>query len=144
MEREQIDERVARAHELHKKGYNCAQAVVCSCADLVGVDEALAFKMVEGFGRGMGDYSQTCGAVSGGVAAIGCASSDGPHNPRTKGATYKLAKQLVERFREQNGSTLCAELRGLAGGPMLRTCPGCVEDGIRMTIDVLQEAGIVE
>lgn len=130
--------RVARAHELHESGFNCAQAVACVCADLVGVDEATAFKMTEALGGGMGGFTETCGAISGGVAVIGYQTSDGPHNPKTKGATYKQVKQLVARFQEQNGSTLCREIKGLTGGPVLRTCPDCVDDGIRFTLDILE------
>ena len=45
----QKSERVAKALENHKKGYNCAQAVACAYADLFGVDEKTAFRMTEGF-----------------------------------------------------------------------------------------------
>ena len=94
--------------------------------------------MTEGFGGGMGRFTETCGAISGGCALIGYARSDGPHNPKTKGATYKLTRQLVSRFEEQNGSTLCKELKGLTGGMVLRSCPDCVEDGVRMTLEILE------
>ena len=132
-----IEARVARAHELHGGGFNCAQSVACACADLVGADEAIAFKLTEGLGGGMGGFTETCGAISGGAAIIGFAMSDGPHNPQTKGATYKQVRRLVSRFAEQNGSTLCKELKGKAGGPVLRSCPDCVDDGVRMTLDIL-------
>ena len=38
----------------HDKGYNCAQSVACTYADLVGLDEATMFKVTEGLGKGMG------------------------------------------------------------------------------------------
>ena len=98
MENEEIEKRIARAHELHESGFNCAQAVACTCADLVGLDQATAFRMTEGLGGGMGGFTETCGAISGGCAIIGYATSDGPHNPKTKGATYKKVRQLVARF----------------------------------------------
>ena len=135
----QIAARIARAHELHESGYNCAQSVACACADLVGLDADTAFRMTEGLGGGMGAFSETCGAVSGGVAVIGYGNSAGPEAPRSKGATYKLVRRLVNGFREQNGSTLCAELKGQTGGPVLRSCPGCVEDGCRLTCEVLRD-----
>jgi len=137
MNQQEIERRVARAHELHESGFNCAQAVACACADLLGIEEETAFKMTEGLGGGMGGFTETCGAISGGCAIIGYATSDGPHNPNTKGSTYKKTRQLVERFGAQNGSTLCKELKGLTGGPVLRSCPDCVDDGIRMTLDIL-------
>ena len=134
MEREEKAARVARALELHKRGFNCAQAVACACADLAGIDEAVAFRMVEGLGGGMGCFSETCGAVSGACAIVGASVSEGPDNPRTKGSTYKLTRHIVESFRAQNGSTLCGEIKGLTGGPMLRSCPGCVEDATRLAL----------
>lgn len=142
MDTQEIEKRVAHAHELHRSGCNCAQAVACACADIVGIDEATAFRMTEGFGSGMGGNTETCGALSGGVAVVGYAMSDGPHNPKTKRETYQQVKQLIARFKEQNGSTLCGDLKGLTGGPVLRSCPDCVDDGIRMTLDVLRELGV--
>ena len=137
MKQEDIDARVERALAFHKKGFNCAQCVACACADMVGLDEDEAFRLMEGFGAGMGGFNQTCGAISGGVAVLGYANSGGTQNPKTKGSTYKLAKQLVERFGEMNGSTMCGDLKGLTGGPVLRSCDGCIEDGLRLTVDVL-------
>ncbi|MBQ9001517.1 MAG: C_GCAxxG_C_C family protein [Eggerthellaceae bacterium] len=137
MNQQEIDERIARALEMHSRGFNCAQCVTCACADLVDADEATAFKMVEGLGGGMGGFTETCGAIAGGATVLGFATSDGPHNPRTKGATHKKTKQLVARFSEKNGSTLCKELKGLTGGPVLRSCDGCIEDALRLTLDLL-------
>ena len=34
-----MTKRVEKAMELHKKGYNCAQAVACSFCDVVQMDE---------------------------------------------------------------------------------------------------------
>ena len=107
MDQAVIDERKAKAIELHDRDFNCAQSVACACCDLVGLDEATAFRMLEGFGGGMGDHSETCGALSGAVALIGYSMSEGPHNPPTKLATYEQVKPLVARFREQEGATLC-------------------------------------
>ena len=131
------EELVERALELHHGGYNCAQCVACACAQTVGVDEDEAFRLMEGFGAGMGGFDQTCGAISGGVAMLGFSNSGGTANPRTKGSTYKLSKQLVTRFGEMNGSTLCGDLKGLTGNPALRSCDGCIEDALRLTLDIL-------
>ena len=40
--------RVKETIERHDKGYNCAQSVACTYADLVGLDEATMFKVTEG------------------------------------------------------------------------------------------------
>ena len=79
--------------------------------------------MTEGLGGGIGGFTETCGAISGGCAIIGYATSDGPHNPTTKGATYEKTRQLVERLGAQNGSTICKELKGLTGSPPCARAP---------------------
>ena len=120
---EQMEARVSRALDLHKDGFNCAQCVACACAGEVGMDEDLAFRMMEGFGGGMGRFDQTCGAISGGVAVLGMQRSGGPAaKPRTKGATYKLSKRLTQEFAAANGSTSATSSRA-PGKTVTRVSP---------------------
>lgn len=132
----------ARAAAYHNQGYNCAQAVICALAPALGIDADAAFRLAEGFGAGMGGMSETCGAISGAVMAAGQAVSDGPGNPTTKGCTYQLSREIAGRFRKENGSTICRELKGIgrAEGP-LRACAGCIDDAIDIAVDVLGTAG---
>ena len=99
-----------RALELHGMKYNCAQAVACTLAPLIGADEELCFRAAEGLGGGMGGLTETCGAVSGAAMAIGLANSNGQDDRTSKQATYRIVRKLVNDFREQNGSTLCLSL----------------------------------
>ena len=123
---------------LHDKKYNCCQAVACAFAQEVGVDEATLFQAGEGFGLGMGCMECTCGAVSGAVRLAGFKNSDGNlDNPGTKAATYKLSREIVEKFIETNGSMICRELKGVDTGKVLRTCPGCIEDSVELVQEVL-------
>ena len=133
------DALVARALELHARGFNCAQSVACTLAPLVGADEDACFRATEGFGAGMGCLTETCGAISGGVTVIGMARSNGASNPTSKAATYRIVRQLVGRFHEQNGATLCSDLKGVATKQPLRSCDGCIEDALAITIDLLEE-----
>ncbi|MCH3968205.1 MAG: C-GCAxxG-C-C family protein [Atopobiaceae bacterium] len=127
-----------RAAALHNAGYNCAQAVACSFADDLGVDERTIFRACEGLGLGMGGTACTCGAVSGACVAVGLATSDGDlDDPRTKRDSYALSRQVTERFGQRNGSTTCCELKGMTGGPMLRTCDGCVRDAAAIAAELL-------
>ena len=112
----------------HSCGYNCAQAVVCSFADKLGMDEQQLFKLSEGFGLGMGS-KKVCGAVSGMQMVAGFLSSDGNMDaPATKAQTYKGMRELQQEFENKNSSIICEELLGGPGKPKLRSCPGCVED----------------
>lgn len=144
MDQHEIDRRVALADDMHNRNFNCAQCVALACADLVGLDEKTAFKMLEGFGAGMGGLTQTCGAISGAVAVVSYPSSDGPDNPTTKSATYKQVRRVVSEFEEQVGSTLCNQIKGLVGGEMLLSCPDCIALGVRLALAALQRAEVVE
>ncbi|MGI6094007.1 MAG: C-GCAxxG-C-C family protein [Lachnospiraceae bacterium] len=122
--------RVEKALEKKKNGYNCAQAVVCAFCDVLDVEENDLFRIMEGFGGGMGTMECVCGAVSGAVALTGLKNSIGCDNPTTKRETEAKAKEIVEKFKEMNGSVVCGELKGLVTKQPLRSCDGCVEDAV--------------
>ena len=87
--------RVERAAEYHKKGYNCAQAIVCAFCDKVGLDEETAFKVSEGLGLGVSDTYGTCGAVTGMALIMGMANRCGDlEAPVSKADTYKKVREL--------------------------------------------------
>lgn len=127
-----------QAIALHDKKYNCCQAVACAFAEEIGVDEATLFKAGEGFGLGMGGMSCTCGAVSGAVLLAGFKNSDGnTDSPATKADTYKLSREIADKFIAKNGSMMCKELKGVETGKVLRPCAGCIEDGVELVQEVL-------
>ena len=130
--------RVEEAAKRHEKGYNCAQAVACTYCDLVGVDEETMFKAVEALGLGMGCMEGTCGAVSGACVLAGFKNSTANlDNPGSKGATYKLSREIMSKFEMLNKSTLCKELKGVETGVVLRKCPDCVKDAAKIAEEVL-------
>ena len=127
-----------QAIAFHDKGYNCAQAVACSFCKEFGVDEEEMFRIAEGFGLGMGCMAGTCGALSGAVLLAGLKNSDGQIDaPKTKGKTYKLSRQLLERFQERCGSTICAELKGVTTGTPVHSCADCIKDAAAIVEEVL-------
>ena len=127
-----MESRVQKAIDLHHKGYNCAQAVVCAYCDLFGLDEETAYRASEAFGFGMGQM-EVCGALAGACMLAGLKNSGGLQAVgKTKAETYKLDRRLAAAFREKNQSVLCRELKGVESGKVLRPCDGCVEDGARL------------
>lgn len=94
------DELAARAVALRAElGYNCAQAVACALAPEIGANTEACYVLSEGFGGGMGGHTETCGAISGGVMALGQVNSGGTAlSGTTKKRTYELTRELVERF----------------------------------------------
>lgn len=128
-----IEERVAEIKDKHTRGYNCAQIVLCSYAEELGIDEETLFRISEGFGAGMGGMMQTCGAVTAMFMALGLANSSGDLQAcDTKPQTMKKVWELAAEFEKKNGSIVCRELKGIDTGKVLRSCDGCIEDGIRI------------
>jgi len=128
-----IEERVAEIKDKHTRGYNCAQIVLCSYAEELGIDEETLFRISEGFGAGMGGMMQTCGAVTAMFMALGLANSSGDLQAcDTKPQTMKKVRELAAEFEQKNGSIVCRELKGIDTGKVLRSCDGCIEDGIRI------------
>lgn len=132
-----MTERVQKALDNHHSGYNCAQSVACAFCDLFGVKEEDAFRQTEAFGFGMGTMG-TCGAVSAMAYLAGLKVSDGDlENPSTKKQSYKTMKAMTQEFLDWNKSVICAEIKGVSGGEVLRSCDGCVEDAARIVEKVL-------
>ena len=128
-----IEERVAEIKDKHTRGYNCAQIVLCSYAEELGIDEETLFRISEGFGAGMGGMMQTCGAVTAMFMALGLANSSGNLQVcDTKPQTMKKVRELAAEFEQKNGSIVCRELKGIDTGKVLCSCDGCIEDGIRI------------
>ena len=114
MTEQELDVRVSRAVDYFMQGYGCCQSVVAAFSDLYGMDEEMALKVGAGFGGGVGRLRMMCGAVSGLVvlAGLDCGETDGS-NREGKSACYKVVQDLLEQFKQANGSIICAEILGL-------------------------------
>ena len=109
------ENRIQRAVELFKSGYNCSQSVVVAFADLYGFTEEQALRMSASFGGGIGRMRQTCGAACGMFLLAGLDTGAVDAEDRAgKSHNYEVVQQLAEKFRAENGSLICAELLGLS------------------------------
>jgi C_GCAxxG_C_C family probable redox protein len=105
--------RPERAEQLFQQGTNCAQAVACAFAEELGADRELALRMATGFGGGMGHTSNTCGALTGAVMALGLAfGMKNAGDQAAKDKTYALVAEAVRRFRARAGAIGCTDLLG--------------------------------
>ena len=122
-------------------GYNCAQAVLYSFCDELHFDKDLALRLASGFGAGMARRQGTCGAVTGGIIAIGLrhGRGDGQDRARTE-ETYRKVRELLWQFESKHGTSICrtllngCDLNTPAGQRYFkendlqnRTCKGCVK-----------------
>lgn len=83
------------AGRLFASGLNCAQAVLQATA---GVDDPALMAIAKAFGGGIGNSKCLCGAISGGVMALGLKGKGGKSG------------DLVKLFKEQHRVTCCSAL----------------------------------
>jgi len=103
-----------RAVELFEQGYNCAQAVFGAFAEEMGMTEKQAVKMVSALGGGLCRMRETCGAVTGGIMALGVLRGyDDPKADDEKGALYARGQRMLTPFKEKFGTFSCKELLDL-------------------------------
>ncbi len=92
-------------------GYNCAQSVFYAFCEDLGVDQDTALKVACGFGAGMGRKGEVCGAVTGGIMALGVKYGRGEKEDRAvTDAAYVKVRELMDQFASRNGTCICRQL----------------------------------
>lgn len=106
--------RADQAADLHSRGANCAQSVVCAFAADRGTDVETAMRMATGFGGGMGRLAGTCGAVTGAIMVLGLARGmRTPGEAQAKETTYGGVRDFAARFTAAHGALACRDLLGV-------------------------------
>lgn len=124
------EERAEKAAGYKSAGMcNCCQAVMKSYADSVNVGEETLMQMGAGFGGGMGCMEATCGALAGAAMIAGLKSEGQP--------ATRITKQLLAKFKEKCGATICGDLKGLKTGKVLCSCDNCVRNAVLSLEEVL-------
>ena len=132
---------VKHAKECWQSGFNCAESVLRGVCHARGVElPDGAKRMATPFGGGVGRSEDICGALVGGVLAIGAAT--GRTSPdEDKMRSYDAARDLFEEFRKRYGSTCCKVLnKSDFRSPEHRTrCGEFVEGATTMALQVLSK-----
>lgn len=131
-------------------GGNCAQAVLCAFAADLGLAEGTALRLAAGFGAGMARCQEGCGAVTGGIMALGLKhGAPRPDDAGAKETTYRLTRELIARFAAEFGSWRCRDLLGVdllteegqrryrEEGLGKRVCRPCVRGAVRILESLL-------
>jgi C_GCAxxG_C_C family probable redox protein len=106
------------------EGYNCAQSVLYASCDRLSFDKDAALRLACGLGAGMGRKENVCGALTGGILALGLKHGRGEKEDRSRTeTTYAKTRELIDRFEAKHGSCICRELLG--------GCDLMTEDGLR-------------
>lgn len=128
-----------------QSGFHCAEAVLKTITDLFAEDPSQELpRMATAFGGGIGGtHEDVCGALSGGVLALGYlygrteAGAD-------KTDAYRLATEFRKRFIEEFGSANCGKLL-IAFGEQedLNKCKAMAASVAGILADLLVEHGAV-
>ena len=88
--------------------FYCSEAIVKTIKDAFELDFSdEAVKLASGFPVGIGGSGCTCGAVSGGVMALGMVFGRSEAKNPDVMKTMKLSAELHERFREKRKFVCC-------------------------------------
>ena len=119
-----MEDRIQKAVELFKSGYNCSQSVVAAFADMYGFTQEQAVRMSASFGGGIGRMRETCGAACGLFLIAGLETGATEATDREgKAANYAVVQELAAEFKKRNGSLICGELLGLKKKEPISTVP---------------------
>lgn len=136
-----VEDGVAEAKKCWAQQFNCAESVLRGVCHAQRIDlNDTAKRMATPFGGGVGRAEDLCGALSGGVLALG--ANIGRTRPEEdKLRSYNAAGELHRRFLEGFGSTSCKILnKSDFKSPEHRVrCGKFVEESARFTIDILRQ-----
>jgi C_GCAxxG_C_C family probable redox protein len=103
---------VEKAASCFRGGYNCAQCVLLTMQEFWNVEDPLEPRVASAFGGGIGGRGSLCGALTGGIIAIGLNFGSNTPSPKEREEAYLLALKSYNRFKKECGSTLCRDLIG--------------------------------
>jgi C_GCAxxG_C_C family probable redox protein len=93
-------------------GYNCSQSVLLTMFEHWKCKNELVPKVATAFGSGIGRCGSVCGALTGGLMAVGVRYGTNEPSAKKRSKAYELARKFYRQFEEQNGSVICRELIG--------------------------------
>ena len=149
----------ARAEHLERTVHGCSQCVLGGVMEALGCTDPGAFRAASGLGGGIGLTTDgSCGALTGGVMAIGLVYGRTLERIEERTLTaYRLARRLQDRFVAEYGSGTCKDIHQrlfgrtyrltdpddwkafLAAGGHSTHCPAVVGKAARWTCEILLE-----
>jgi C_GCAxxG_C_C family probable redox protein len=138
------------------EGYNCAQSVLASCGQPLGLPRETAMQVAQAFGGGLGRTGNVCGAVTGALMAIGLSfPANAAKDKATKDAACQLTREFMARFRARHGAINCRDLLGfdlstsadhqkaVEAGVFKTVCPGLVGSAAQIVEELLAKTTTV-
>ena len=133
------------AGQYFKNGFNCAEAIVRTGGELLGVKlDEQTLRMATGFGGGIGHAGCVCGALAASVMVLGLVQGRlDPSEDLEK--AYALSSEFHRRFQEKFGATCCRALNPHEFGTRehMLNCVKITGNTMGLLAEFLQEKGFV-
>ena len=79
-----------------------------------GIESPCVPRIASGFGGGIGRQGETCGAITGGVMALGLIyGRDITEDADAKNAVYAKTAMYMQRFSAHHNTVLCRDITGI-------------------------------
>jgi len=122
-EKELLEEVEKRAYKYEKEYHNCGQCTLLTIQEMFGLTSDDALKASTGFAGGIGRRGSVCGALLGGVMALGLLYGRDQETMKHPDAEVRarrreeiglklgtLIKKLSAKFDEEYGSIICNDI----------------------------------
>ncbi|MBN1695401.1 C_GCAxxG_C_C family protein [candidate division WOR-3 bacterium] len=138
------------AVSLFRSGFNCAESVLMTMQDYLGLEKNPS--IATGFGGGIGRKGSVCGAVSGGVLAINLKyGRKKSEEEALKEKAFSKALEFYKKFEKKMGSAVCYDIikcdltteegqKTFKENNLLEEkCFKCVEASVNILLDIFEE-----
>lgn len=132
------DEIIARALERYKSGRQCAEAVFLALGEARVPDfDSKLVRVATGFGGGIAESADVCGALVGGVMIIGLMHGRTHlHDDHTR--AWAMSRAFRTKFLDELGSTSCSHLtHGNFSWDSHTKCEDVVTSATRLFLEVI-------
>lgn len=134
-----------RLLQLRSERYYCSQVIIKMALDLIGRDEPVLVRAMEGLAGGLGFTGDTCGSLTAGVAALGLWAGRGSAEEDEDPTLMFMIEDLVTWFGQGYGAayggTRCREILAADPHAQATRCPVMVAGTFQKVKELLVENG---
>lgn len=146
MTEEQFDE-LQKIFDYYHDGYQCAQVMLLYALELLDVENDDLIRSLGGLNKGISNYENVCGCLSGGACLISYFAGKGNKEETVHPEYENMLKELVDWFKEynddHNGSVICHELLDDNLGLRAKVCPLLISNTLHKCIELLERNELV-
>lgn len=130
--------------ELATKGYYCSQIIMKAILDAEEKENSDLIRAMGGLIGGLRFNQRICGALTGGICAIGYFTCKGEDDEIEDENANEMITELIKWFETEGTNGKGTECKDIIGGDLknqMKVCPNLVSATLEKVFDILQEHG---